>query len=333
MHTTVIKVFGKLVEFGSSIPLLLLSCVVPKDKLLSVYGEWFGQRFMNESFDEYVSSTSERKVIIVKNRQEYERLKDKYDVRMAYSLSGLIAQLRADRAYVNVSSRDLALGAVFGATHYVQLGHGVPIKTFLLSEKDRGAFYRLKLRLKLRVFDRYTTVYCPFDYLAPLYSVSYAVPPSHVTVRAPRFKRFDSTVVRNQISYMPTHRHEGQSFDDGGFRMLFSAIAAGGLKREKVIVIRLHPYERKYTDQVEALIEQYGLVGRVSVNNAHEAVDEVVISDYSGVVFPFSHNGVPVILFQWDRETFTREFITPQSLKNILITSDVNAVLEKINEI
>jgi len=328
-----IKVLGKLVEFGSSIPLLLLSCVTPKDERLSVYGEWFGQRFTDESFDEYQEGTFERKVIIVKNRQEYERLKDKHDVRMAYSLSGLIAQLRAGHAFVNVSSRDLALGAVFGAKSYVQLGHGVPIKTFLLSEQDRGSFYRLKLRLKLRVFDRYTTVYCPFDYLAALYAASYAVPPSHVIVRAPRFRRFDAQVVRNQISYMPTHRHEGKSFDDGGFRMLFSAMAAGALKPEKKIVIRLHPYERKYTEQVEKLIDEYGLVGRASVNNAHESIDEAVISDYSGVVFPFSHNGVPVILFQWDRETFTREFITPQSLTNILITSDVSAVLEKINEI
>jgi CDP-glycerol glycerophosphotransferase len=327
------KLIVRIAEIILSVPLLIISTIIPKNKSLAVYGEWFGQRFADECLQEYDDNTFNKKIVIVKSFSLFERLRGKYDVRMAYSVAGIIAQLRADNAFVNVSSRDLALGAVAGASMFVQLGHGVPIKTFLLSEKERGGFYRFKLWLKLRIYDRYTKVYCPFAYLRALYSLSYAVPLDRVEVRAPRFRRFSKSEYTGRISYMPTHRDEGRQFDDSGFKMLFEAIASGNLKKDKELVIRLHPYERKYSEHVTALIAQYGIGGRVYVDNDHEGFDVALISDYSGVIFPYHDNGVPVILFQWDSDSFSREFIAPKSIGNIVITKDANTVLERINEI
>jgi CDP-ribitol ribitolphosphotransferase len=117
------------------------------------------------------------------------------------------------------------------------------------------------------------------------------------------------------ILFAPTFRGTGPktaSFDFG--QLDFAVLHALAVERDAVVIIKMHPFVTTPLDIPDALSDRLidGSMASIDVNDLLFAVD-LLITDYSSIVFEYSTLGRPMLFFAYDLEEYiaTRDFYVP----------------------
>ena len=184
-----------------------------------------------------------------------------------------------------------------------------------------------------RVHRKYTAAIVSSDHDVPFYAEAFGIPEDIVfPTGIPRMDRFfddrartaglaaaresyPETDGRMTILYAPTFRGEGPKsshFDLGVID--YAALHALAVEKDAVVIIKLHPFvvqalgiPTRFRDR---LLD--GSRAAIDVNDLLFAVD-LLITDYSSIVFEFSTLGRPMLFYAYDLDDYvgSRDFYVP----------------------
>ena len=185
----------------------------------------------------------------------------------------------------------------------------------------------------LRTHKDYTAAIVSGDVDVPFYAEAFGIPEDRVVPTGiPRMDRFfDETarvagvaaaraafpeiVGRETILFAPTYRGEAIRDASYGFEQLdYAAFHALCVERDAVVIIKMHPFVQQPLAIPEPFRDRIldGSAAAIDVNDLMFAVD-LLITDYSSVVFEFSTLGRPMLFFAYDLEDYvaSRDFYVP----------------------
>jgi CDP-ribitol ribitolphosphotransferase / teichoic acid ribitol-phosphate polymerase len=127
---------------------------------------------------------------------------------------------------------------------------------------------------------------------------------------------FPEIAGRMTILFAPTYR-DSTSPKDGEYPIElldYAALHALCVERDAVVIIKMHPFARTDLHIPERFRDRLldGYRKRIDVNDLLFAVD-LLITDYSSIVFEYSTLGRPMLFFAYDLEDYvaTRDFYVP----------------------
>jgi CDP-ribitol ribitolphosphotransferase len=184
-----------------------------------------------------------------------------------------------------------------------------------------------------RTHKNYTAAIVSSDFDVPFYAEAFGIPEERVVPTGiPRMDRFfDETaraagveaaratfpeiVGRQTILFAPTYRGETIRDATYGFEHLdYGALHALCVERDAVVIIKMHPFVQEPLAIPEPFRDRLidGSGAGIDVNDLLFAVD-VVITDYSSIVFEYSTLGRPMLFFAYDLDEYvaTRDFYVP----------------------
>ena len=159
----------------------------------------------------------------------------------------------------------------------------------------------------------------------PFYAEAFGIPESRVVPTGiPRMDRFfdearaaagrgrrpgafPETRGRMTILFAPTFRGDGAA--DASYdleRLDYAALHALAVERDAVVIIRMHPFVRdaaRHPRGVRATASSTDRRPTIDVNDLLFAVD-LLITDYSSIVFEYSTLGRPMLFFAYDLEEY-----------------------------
>lgn len=304
-----------------SIPFRLVAYGIPKDRALWIFGAHAGKSFDGnlEAFYAYAKSNRPnlRLVTIAYDPLLIERLKSEgHEVYTGYSLSGLWLTARASKAFIgNVVQEDLNLLTISPALTVYELWHGIPIKpirwshhpllrkitdiaTWLIPTPSLFiATYQQPVentpeKMKITPEKIAVTGYPRNDILFAK-KKSYA--PLDAILADKDFKKI--------ILYAPTYREErldDQPFTAQGIKKINKLLK----DQSALMLIKRHVVQKNIITPgaSDRIIDISDAVGSIQPIYAYA---DIIISDYSSVVFDFSLLDRPCIFFAYDYESYT----------------------------
>jgi CDP-ribitol ribitolphosphotransferase / teichoic acid ribitol-phosphate polymerase len=184
-----------------------------------------------------------------------------------------------------------------------------------------------------RVHKNYTHAIVSSDHDVPFYAEAFGIPESRVIPTGiPRMDpffderaranglaaaraAFPASEGRMTILFAPTFRGDGPrtawyDFD----RLDYAALHALAIERDAVVIIRMHPFVTTVPAIPDAYADRLidGSATTLDVNDLLFAVD-LLITDYSSIVFEFSTLGRPMLFYAYDLDDYiaTRDFYEP----------------------
>ena len=167
----------------------------------------------------------------------------------------------------------------------------------------------------------------------PIYAEAFGIPESHVIpTGVPRVDRFFDPVHREAareaafgafpaargrftILFAPTFRGNGvlsATYDVG--RIDFAALHGLCVEKDAVCIVRMHPFVREPLRIPDHLMDRLldGSATPLDVNDLLFAVD-LLVTDYSSIVYEYSLLGRPVLFYAYDLEEYvaSRDFYEP----------------------
>lgn len=299
----------------------LLSYTVPKTKRIWVYGEWFGNTFVDNSSYAYRAQPrkSIKKVWITKNRTIVNELRRKgLHVYYAYSFRGIWCQLRAKVFFCTVNSRDFCFSCLTRRNIIFQIWHGLPLKKIGFDVKGRSFVQLCIDHARACLTDHYAFVVSPSSHFDEFFRSAFLISPRRILRSG--YPRCDAllhsnndvddirTKLRVRTSrlafYLPTHRKEGAAPEIlQGLIADMQSLEATCEKLDLTIVIKPHFYEKGpfgcarngLVRVVETLpVELYRAL----------AISDCLISDYSSVSLDYAITGRPLIFFVPDMDDY-----------------------------
>ena len=184
-----------------------------------------------------------------------------------------------------------------------------------------------------RVHMKYTAAIVSSEHDVPFYAEAFGIPEDIVVPTGiPRMDRFfdqrardtglaaaraafPETVGRTTILYAPTFRGGGPTTSHFDLGVLdYAALHAVAVEKDAVVVIKLHPFVVQPLGIPAAFADRLldGSRAAIDVNDMLFAVD-LLITDYSSIVFEFSTLGRPMLFYAYDLEEYvaTRDFYEP----------------------
>jgi|TARA_R110002073_G_scaffold25832_3_gene85304 CDP-glycerol glycerophosphotransferase (TagB/SpsB family) len=322
LYTLILNVF----QLG----IFFLSFLIPRKRGVWVFGAWEGKKFADNprSLYEHVAANEVdlTPIWIAKSKHLCAELK-RQGVRVYYylSLKGLWYQLRADVVFFSHShSVDLLGGAVWRSKCRYQLWHGTPLKKIL---KDDAAHVSKESRVYRRaasfVFpwlkNQWDFVSSPSDFYSKIIASAFGSTP--VVSGYPRNDAILPVAYKGgvckvtNIMYMPTFRGDaGASNESNGLMQEVLTLAGFDVARlddacEAMGVelhIRLHPVNKlnaSLSREIQLSRHLHIQDGSVDFYRAINDVD-LLISDYSSVIFDFLLTGRPVIMAAFDLASY-----------------------------
>jgi len=184
-----------------------------------------------------------------------------------------------------------------------------------------------------RVHKNYTYATVSSEHDVPFYAEAFGIPEARVVPTGiPRMDRFfdeaaraagleaaravfPATPGRMTILFAPTFRGEGPrtaTYDQAGLD--YAALHALCVEKDAIIIIRMHPFVTEPLTIPEAFRDRLldGSAIPLDVNDLLFAVD-LLITDYSSIVFEYSTLGRPMLFFAYDLEEYiaARDFYEP----------------------
>ena len=294
----------------------IISAIIPKKKKLWVFGCWFGRLYSDNSkyLFEYINNTHPdiECVWLTRNdlvKQDVE--KKGYKCYKRFSLKGLWCALRAEAAFTTSDEiPDLSPFINRNHTKVIQLFHGIAGKgtNIFLSEKDA-------IQTKRR-FNKYYWISTSKKY-SEVFSEAYDIesnrffvtgyPRNDTFVTKPSYKEFTDLKERfpnaKLIIYMPTHRGYGKRPIDV---TEFHAINEKLKKHNIVMVYKPHYMELKNVlnnnpDEYSNIVVAYN---QEKWGDPYEYIYgfDLLISDYSSIVYDFLCADKPIVLYTYDLE-------------------------------
>jgi len=179
----------------------------------------------------------------------------------------------------------------------------------------------------------YTAAIVSSDFDVPFYAEAFGIPESRVIPTGiPRVDRyfddgmraagiaaaheaFPESVGRMTILFAPTYR--GETIRDASYALElldYPALHALAVERDAVVIIKMHPFVTAPLgippEFADRLLD--GSRSSIDVNDLLFAVD-LLITDYSSIVFEYSTQGRPMLFFAYDLDEYvaTRDFYVP----------------------
>ncbi len=325
-------------------PLHLIAKLIPPDKRLFLFGSSLGRHFADNSKYLYLYASDHlpqvKAVFVSQNRQVVDLIRaGGRRAEYLYSLGGIKVIVRARRSFLSHKIKDIRLVRI-GTSEIIQLWHGTPLKKINHDVEDTGTGRNKGFRLRAR-----RLIFRLFPYLDSgvafdrIVASSEAVCPSFVTAfRIPKDRIFIGGQPRNdclvgQVQmqpevfpeaafitrlteqyrhicvWMPTHRASDTSatmndllnrygFDEGRMLRLLEETQA-------CLVVKAHFIEHNN------MRERFAGNSRVIVYDHADpypllSVAEVLITDYSSVMFDFLLTGRPIVFAPFDLEEYRR---------------------------
>jgi CDP-ribitol ribitolphosphotransferase len=126
---------------------------------------------------------------------------------------------------------------------------------------------------------------------------------------------FPETVGHMTILYAPTFRGRGPTSASFDFDKLdYAALHAVAVEKDAVVIVKMHPFVREPLEIPSAFRDRLidGSRSGLDVNDLLFAV-ELLITDYSSIVFEFSTLGRPMLFYAYDLDDYigSRDFYVP----------------------
>lgn len=297
-----------------------ISRLFPKRKNLWLFGAWAGRLYSDNPkyLFEYVNRAHpEIKALwITREKRVCDRLKETgFDACMRFSVKGLFAALRAEAAFI-ISGEKSEISPLVNPkrTKVIQLWHGVGPKAHNWIDKNGNTRYSGKNIARL---SSYYWMAASEKNIED-FNVSMGIPKERFYITGyPRNDTFvtkpESTAIGNLrklysgariIMYMPTHRNFGaESISIEVFLWLDKELADNNL----VMVYKPHFHELKHVMHYESKFHNIVLAKDQNVwGDPYEYIHDVdlLISDYSSIIYDFLCSGKPIVLYNYDLEKY-----------------------------
>jgi CDP-glycerol glycerophosphotransferase (TagB/SpsB family) len=318
----------------SCTPITIVSCCVPKDSKLWIFGAWHGAKYADNAkyLYEYVTRFHGDQILAVwltKNKCVADHTNIiPGPVAHAYSLKGFWLSMRAGVAFVTHSLEDLNEGA-FTRGLLVNLTHGTPLKRlgFDARSKRLGKATPVLDRLfpYLLPAKRRPDLICTACNLAvPRFASAYGIDRQRVVATGyPRFEalrnansslnsaRLDRLKsAKRVLLYAPTHRKQGRGslslsgmgFDQGIKKWLHQT--------NTLLVIRAHKSltleEPDQANDDDRCIQYWSQDVVEDVNTLLPFVD-ILVTDYSSVMYDFALLQRPMVFLAPDLDEYIND--------------------------
>ncbi|MGO3889791.1 MAG: CDP-glycerol glycerophosphotransferase family protein [Paenalcaligenes sp.] len=302
----------------------LLSLLMPKNRNIWLYGEWFGEKFQDNSSYAFKADSNRkgiRKIWITKNKKVYDLIQlEGYEVIMAHSLRGLFIQARAGVFFCSVNSKDFCFSSLTPRAIVVQMWHGVGLKKMGFDiEESKIKFFVNWIRSK--TVDSYSYIVSPYEMFDDNFCSAFRVSKNkivrslyprcdgllHGSIDKSEFKKKLGITTEKIYFYMPTHRSEGREKEKFQ-KLIKNMFFLEGFLRENdiTLIIKPHFYENgNYTlinDGYVRVIDDLGgsLYDCLSISDA-------LITDYSSICFDYIVTGKPIYYFVPDVEEYLED--------------------------
>ncbi len=183
-----------------------------------------------------------------------------------------------------------------------------------------------------RIHKNYTHAIVSSDHDVPFYAEAFGVPEARVVPTGiPRMDRFFDEAARAEgrktalaafpaaegrstILFAPTFRGDPRNATYPHEQIDFAGLHALALEQDAVVIFKMHPFVRDPLPIPEALADRLidGTATPVDVNDLLFVVD-LLITDYSSIVFEFSTLGRPMLFYAYDLDEYIaeRDFYVP----------------------
>ncbi|MDF1621706.1 CDP-glycerol glycerophosphotransferase family protein [Pseudothioclava nitratireducens] len=298
--------------------LFLFASTIPRNNTRMVFASWYGKKYGDSTkylFEEAQKRPKYDAYFLVKDKALLET--ENPAILYAYSAKGIWAQLTARYFFCTVNSFDFFAPCIGRNAELVQVCHGMPIKRGF--EEKYGWFSKLKNAIRRNTIDRYRYVVSAHKVFDEILRTQWRVKQDQLlTLPMPRCDAlFDTPKAfapdwldgsKKFVLYAPTHRDEGHSIDAilenckliAEFFSTPDKIALG-----YVPAVKLHYYDEKFADQIESECNLHVLVADLDTNVILSRVD-ILLADYSGIVYDYSYLKRPIICLAADYQTYTR---------------------------
>jgi CDP-glycerol glycerophosphotransferase (TagB/SpsB family) len=316
------------------LPVTLISCFVPKDRSLWVFGAWHGEKYSDNAkyLFQYILTHKQgqvRAVWITKSKGDQIGNDARHAKKVyAYSLEGFLLCMRASVAFVTHSIEDVNEMA-FARGLLVNLTHGTPLKRL---ERDSRSSrfgpwtkYIDAILYALLPAKRKPDLICVASSVAvPRFASAFGIPPSRVL--ATGYPRFEGIRVHEQfvpehlqntlkgykrvILYAPTHRGEGRrplSLAEYGYS---SDMHDWMRATNSVLIVKPHKALQMKTEMKQAERDNHIVViddASLEDINALLPLVNILITDYSSIMFDYALLRRPMIFLAPDLEAYTTQ--------------------------
>lgn len=298
-----------------------LSGYIPKRKGLWLFGAWEGEIYADNSkyLFEYVNNNHMEidAIWLTRNTEVISKIKTKgYKCYHMFSIKGILLAMRAEAAFETEGNWDVSPFINREKTKVIQLWHGIAGKAAnWKDEKGKPKFDEERRKILsssywMATSEKYIDIFTEFSG-APrdrFYISGY--PRNDVFVNKPQNTMFECLMSSHPdskwIIYMPTHRNFGkETISMDGF------LGVDKLLREKNVFMVYKPhfhelknvlaYEEKFTNII--LAKDKDLYSDVY---SYIHYFDLLISDYSSIVYDFLCADKPIVLFTYDLEHYKK---------------------------
>jgi len=183
-----------------------------------------------------------------------------------------------------------------------------------------------------RIHKNYTHAIVSSDHDVPFYAEAFGIPESRVVPTGiPRMDRFFDPRARAEgraaalaafplaegrttILFAPTFRGDPRAAHYDVDRLDLPALHALAVEKDAVVIFKMHPFVREPLHIPEALRDRLidGTRTPIDVNDLLFVVD-LLVTDYSSIVFEYSTLGGPMLFFAYDLDEYVaeRDFYVP----------------------
>jgi CDP-glycerol glycerophosphotransferase (TagB/SpsB family) len=324
-------------------PIYLLVKLIPKDKRLYIYGSSLGLHFADNSKYLFLYASEKigdlKSIFISRNKSLVEFLRENgYSAEYLYSVSGLITVLRAGKAFINHSAKDIHPLLMDGA-EIIQLWHGTPLKKIGYDADWKGGSIKANIKNFIRrmVYFVFPFMYSSrvFDKIAvsseevlATYQTAFGIGRNKIEIIGqPRNDCLNPKFVLNKkifeeiefleslkirfsqiVAWLPTHRGlSGKTIvdllNDYGFNNReFNRF----LKENNIaFIVKPHFLERDALKAKDYHSDNFIVYDYVDPYPLLRYTD-ILITDYSSVFFDFLLTGRPLIFAPFDLEEYRR---------------------------
>lgn len=312
-------VFGLLFSF--------LDFFIPKVENMVIFTGQRGLRYFDNSrylYEYYRDNVPDAKVYWLSlSKEKYIGTDDRHIY--TYSWQGLWIALRSKTAFASYGCADFGMLRFSKSKIFVQLWHGAPLKTIFLGQRKLHLSVRLKNIYELSRFS-FFVVSSAVERLAvaqqtglPLDRVKILGYPRNDILKTPDKHAIESVTRLRQgyskvILFAPTFRENGESPFSSISAAMWGGICSYLERNNFLLIVRSHATEFLFNmnDAAKSLTAGYANI-KFAANDVYPDVQElmlasdVLISDYSGIIFDYLLLERPIVRFIYDEPAYEAE--------------------------
>lgn len=279
---------------------------------------------------------------VSQNTEVITEIKEKYGYKAVHCFShkALVLSLRAKAIFITHSLSDILLSCYNKNTIIVNLYHGIPIKNIEFLDRNIGLLGKIMNTIKARktsIFmsnsEKYNSIYgecfkLPSQKIKVLGNpkIEYLLSPQKFGLAMQNPFDFEKVYL-----YVPTFRD--YESDEVLNQNLLMEIEKLMKEQNSGFYIKLHPFDRRKLD-----IKKYSHIKLIQSNLDPQQLlyyTDILITDYSSIVFDYIATGKPFILYCADLEKYmeTRGFIVDfKKMFTSFIVISNKQLLQRLNQ-